>query len=128
MKPIYELMSEEKLKQLFIFYTTSPNVREYPIYFDHKVADNYSSFPLIYTYGIIPNNHNKNIIHTCKKNRIPIKKHFSEFERIPLLKNCNLDKEYNYILLDKKNKKVAYLMNNYKNEKTTETLCSIFTT
>ena len=29
----------------------------------------------------------------------------------------SLDKEYNYILLDKKNKKVAYLMNNYKNEK-----------
>ena len=95
MKPIYELMSEEKIQKLFIYYTTSPNVREYPIYFDHKVADNYSSFPLIYTYGIIPNNHNKNIIHTCKKNRIPIKKHFSEFERIPLLKNCNLDIEYN---------------------------------
>ena len=28
-----------------------------------------------------------------------------------------LDKEHNYILLDKKGKKVSYLMNNYKNEK-----------
>ena len=95
MKPVYELMSKEKIEALFIYYTVNPkNVREYPIYFDHKVADNYSSFPLIYTYGIIPNEHNKNIIHECKKNRIPLKKRFDEFERIPLLKNCNHDIEF----------------------------------
>ena len=53
MKPVYELMSKEKIEALFIYYTVNPkNVREYPIYFDHKVADNYSSFPLIYIHMV----------------------------------------------------------------------------
>lgn len=96
MKPIYELMDEKKLEELFSYYTNNgKNIREYPIYFDHKVADNYSSFPLIYTYGIIPNTHNKNIIHFCKKNRIPLKDRFYELERVSILKNCRTDIEYN---------------------------------
>ena len=96
MKPIYDLMEEHKIEKLFSYYTMNgKNIREYPIYFDHKVADNYSSFPLIYTYGIIPNTHNKNIIQMCKKNRIPLKKHFNELEKMPILKNCDFNIEYN---------------------------------
>jgi hypothetical protein len=94
-KPIYELMSKENIEKLFLYYTDNPKyIREYPIYFDHKVADNYSSFPLIYTYGIIPNNYNKKIIHECKSNRKPFKDIFEKLERIPLLKNCKKDIPY----------------------------------
>jgi hypothetical protein len=94
-KPIYELMSKENIEKLFLYYTDNPKyIREYPIYFDHKVADNYSSFPLIYTYGIIPNNYNKKIIHECESNRKPFKDIFEKLERIPLLKNCKKDIPY----------------------------------
>lgn len=96
MKPIYELMDKEKIEKFFIYYSIVPkNTREYPIYFDHKVADNYSSFPLIYTYGIVPNNHNKAIIHECKTKRIPLKNKFSELERMPILTNCDINIPYN---------------------------------
>jgi hypothetical protein len=92
MKPIYESMEEKKVEQLFAYYTKDgQNIREYPYYFDHKVADNYSSFPLIYTYGVIPNAHNKAIIQDCKKNRVALKDHFHKLEREALLKNCVTD-------------------------------------
>ena len=95
MKPIYELMDTDKIVKLFQYYTKDGlNIREYPIYFDHKVADNYSSFPLIYTFGIIPNAHNKAIITKCKKEKIPIKNFYNELERIPLLNNCQYDIPY----------------------------------
>ena len=95
-KPIYDLMEDEKIEKLFSYYTKNgKNIREYPIYFDHKVADNYSSFPLIYTFGIIPNTYNKNIIQMCKKNLIPLADHFSKLERIVILNNCPIDLKYN---------------------------------
>lgn len=85
-------MTQDKIIKLFSYYTKDgQNVREYPIYFDHKVADNYSSFPLIYTYGIIPNQHNKNIIQMCKKNRLPLKNYFKDLQRVPILNNCSYD-------------------------------------
>lgn len=95
-KPIYNLMEEEKIEKFFSYYTKDgKNIREYPIFFDHKVADNYSSFPLIYTFGIIPNTHNKNIIQMCKKNRLPLIDHYNKLERISILNNCQTDIEYN---------------------------------
>jgi hypothetical protein len=99
MKPIYELIDKDKIELLFSYYTHNPKyIREYPIYFDHKVADSYSSFPLIYTYGIIPNNYNKQIIHDIQKKRLPIKNIFDKLERIPLLKNCTIDIPYNIMV------------------------------
>lgn len=96
MKPIYELMSKERIEKLFLYYTDNPKyIREYPIYFDHKVADGYSSFPLIYTYGIIPNNYNKQLIHECKAKKKPFKDIYEKLERIPLLKNCTKNIPYN---------------------------------
>ena len=95
MKPIYELMSKEKIEKLFLYYgSNSKYTREYPIYFDHKVADSYSSFPLIYTYGIIPNDYNKQLIHECKAKKKPFKDIYDKMERIPLLKNCTKDIPY----------------------------------
>lgn len=88
-------MSKEKIEKLFLYYGDNPKyIREYPIYFDHKVADNYSSFPLIYTYGIIPNNYNKQLIHECNAKRKPFKDIYDKLERIPLLKNCTKDIPY----------------------------------
>lgn len=96
MKPVYELMSDDKIVKLFSYYTKDGrNVRDYPIYFDHKVADSYSSFPLIYTYGVIPNDHNKNIIQKCKLNRLPLKDYYKDLQRVPILNNCPYDIPYN---------------------------------
>lgn len=95
MKPIYELMSKDKIEKLFLYYSNNPKyIREYPIYFDHKVADNYSSFPLIYTYGIIPNNYNKELIHGYRSKGKLFKDIYEKLERIPLLKNCKKDIPY----------------------------------
>ena len=95
MKPIYELMSDDKIIKLFSYYTKDGrNVRDYPIYFDHKVADSYSSFPLIYTFGVIPNEHNKQIIQMCKNKRLPIKNYYKDLQRVPILNNCSYDIPY----------------------------------
>ncbi len=88
LKPLTELMENEKIKRLFSYYGNS-NITQYPIYFNHKVADSYSSFPLIYSYGIMPNQKNKEIISYCKIKLIPLKNRFDELERIVFLNNCN---------------------------------------
>ena len=88
LKPLTELMENEKIKLLFSYYGNS-NITQYPIYFNHKVADSYSSFPLIYSYGIMPNQKNKEIIINCKMKLIPLKKRFDELDRIIFLNNCN---------------------------------------
>jgi hypothetical protein len=88
LKPLSELMIIEKINKLFDYYGTT-NITHYPIYFNHKVADCYSSFPLIYSYGIIPNEKNKEIIKYCKMNMIPLKTRFDELDRIIILNNCN---------------------------------------
>jgi len=90
MMPIHELMEEEKIIKLFKYYSINgTNINQYPIYFDHKVADSYSSFPLIYSYGIIPNKKNQNIIISCKTKNIPLKTKFNELDKIVFLKNCS---------------------------------------
>jgi|LakMenE01Jun11ns_1017448.scaffolds.fasta_scaffold9955104_4 hypothetical protein len=88
LKPLTDLMENEKIKRLFSYYGNS-NITQYPIYFNHKVADSYSSFPLIYSYGIMPNQKNKEIISYCKIKLIPLKNRFDELERIVFLNNCN---------------------------------------
>lgn len=88
MKPLTELMEIEKIKKLFNYYGAK-TIIQYPIYFNHKTADSYSSFPLIYSYGIIPNKKNKDIINDCKMRLISLKTRFDELDRIIFLNNCN---------------------------------------
>ncbi len=88
MKPLTEYMEIEKIKKLFNYYGTKI-ITQYPIYFNHKVADSYSSFPIIYSYGVIPNEKNKKIIDDCKMKLIPLKSRFDELDRIIFLNNCN---------------------------------------
>ena len=88
LKPLTELMEIEKIKKLFDYYGISI-ISQYPIYFNHKVADSYSSFPLIYSYGIMPNEKNKEIIKYCKMKMIPLKTRFDELDKIIILNNCN---------------------------------------
>jgi len=88
LKPLTELMENEKIKRLFSYYGNS-NITQYPIYFNHKIADSYSSFPLIYSYGVMPNQKNKEIISYCKMHFIPLKNRFDELEKIIFLNNCN---------------------------------------
>jgi len=98
MKPIYELMDQENIIKLFKYYTEKgTNINAYPIYFDHKVADNYSSFPLIYSYGVIPNKKNQEIINNAKRNQIPLKKVFHKLDRIVFLENCDDSYEYDIV-------------------------------
>jgi hypothetical protein len=95
MKPIYELMDIENIIKLFKYYTEKgTNINQYPIYFDHKVADNYSSFPLIYSYGVIPNKKNQEIIINAKRNQKALKTVFHKLDRIVLLEKC--DDSYDY--------------------------------
>jgi hypothetical protein len=88
LKPLTELMENEKIKRLFSYYGNS-NITQYPIYFNHKIADSYSSFPLIYSYGVMPNQKNKEIISYCKMHFIPLKNRFDELEKIIFLNNCD---------------------------------------
>jgi hypothetical protein len=75
--------------ELFKYYTEKgTNIRSYPIYFDHKIADSYSSFPLIYSYGIVANEKNKLIINDCRKKSIALKTKFKELDRIVFIENC----------------------------------------
>jgi hypothetical protein len=90
LKPLTELMENEKIKRLFSYYGNS-NITQYPIYFNHKIADSYSSFPLIYSYGVMPNQKNKEIISYCKMHFIPLKNRFDELEKIIFLNNCDND-------------------------------------
>jgi hypothetical protein len=95
MKPIYELMDEENIIKLFKYYTEKgTGINQYPIYFDHKVGDNYSSFPLIYSYGVIPNKKNQEIIINAKRSQTPLKTVFHKLDRIVILENC--DDSYDY--------------------------------
>lgn len=87
MKPLTELMEIEKIKKLFNYYG-SKTIIQYPIYFNHKIADSYSSFPLIYSYGVIPNEKNKKIIDDCKMKLVSLKTRFDELDRIIFLNNC----------------------------------------
>ena len=84
MKPLTELMDIEKIKKLFNYYG-SKTITQYPIYFSHKIADSYSSFPLIYSYGIIANKKNKDIINDCKIRMIGLKTRFDELDKINLI-------------------------------------------
>ena len=89
MKPIYEIMDSDKIIELFKYYTEKgTNIRSYPIYFDHKIADSYSSFPLIYSYGVVANEKNKSIINDCRKKSIALKTKFKELDRIVFIENC----------------------------------------
>lgn len=88
LKPLTELMENEKIKRLFSYYGNS-NITQYPIYFNHKIADSYSSFPIIYSYGVMPNQKNKEIISYCKMHFIPLKNRFDELEKIIFLNNCD---------------------------------------
>ena len=88
LKPLTELMENEKIKRLFSYYGNT-NITQYPIYFNHKIADSYSSFPLIYSYGVMPNQKNKEIISYCKMHFIPLKNRFDELEKIIFLNNCD---------------------------------------
>ena len=40
---------------------TSKEIKKYAIYFDHKLADTLSTFPMFYS-GLVPNRHNNKIL------------------------------------------------------------------
>jgi hypothetical protein len=70
------LNSDENETQIFESFND-----KYLIYFDHKLADGFSTIPLFYS-GIVPNTHNKKIY-----NNIIFEKE-KKLQIIPLLKNC----------------------------------------
>lgn len=86
LKPIYELMSDDEIKKI-AYYINKNDLRQYPVYFDHKVADSYSSFPLLYTYGIVLNDHNRNLLIKYKSKK-ELQAHQNELQAFPLLTSC----------------------------------------
>lgn len=106
--PLKHWFTLEDVRKLFAYYADVDiysQLNKYPIYFDHKIADELSSFPLIY-YGYVPNDNNKNINIEQKKiysdrtlswnekqDKIAnLEKNYSIF---PILKNCeHINKPY----------------------------------
>jgi hypothetical protein len=64
------------------------DMQKYPIYFDHKLADFVSSFPLFYS-GFVPNDANVNIINS--KNDLQ-----KQYIMYPLISNCEYIKNPEY--------------------------------
>lgn len=86
LQPIYELMSNDEIKKI-AYYINKNDLRQYPVYFDHKIADSYSSFPLLYTYGIVLNEHNRDIL-IKYKNKKELQAHQHELQAFPFLTSC----------------------------------------
>lgn len=102
-QPITNFIPNDDVKQLFSFYNIVYDRPRYPVYFDHKLADNESSCPEIYS-GIVPNNKNKmllkeiktikiksyNPVYTKQKTKLEQEKHDieSRLDIYPLLTNC----------------------------------------
>jgi hypothetical protein len=56
-KPLSTYMSVDEFDTIWKYYgitDVAEEMKRYPIYFDHKVADRFSSFPIIYG-GVVPN-------------------------------------------------------------------------
>lgn len=82
-RPLSDYMTRNEFASIIKYYNMHPYMTEnelqkYPIYFDHKLADNVSTFPVIYS-GLVPNKKNKDIL-TNGLNE--------GFEMYPLLSNC----------------------------------------
>jgi hypothetical protein len=94
-------MRFEKEKQLRILTESAiEDIQKYPIYFDHKLADFVSSFPLFYS-GYVPNDTNVNVMNSIRNLRNQkgsskqremdeIKKQYIMY---PLISNCEYIKE-----------------------------------
>lgn len=105
--PLKNKLSLEEGKQLFKYYMGTYNdnaltnytisqMNKYNIYFDHKVGDFMSSYPIIFS-GLVPNEKNRqNIIkykdieynYFGKDKQVLIKEIEKQFELYPLLINC----------------------------------------
>ena len=70
-EPINKFISSSDLDNLFSFYNIYDinDIPKYPVYFDHKLADNESSFPILYS-GIVPNLKNKELLKQIKTLKI----------------------------------------------------------
>lgn len=73
--PITYFMPPDDIDTLFSYYNISDvnKFPRYPVYFDHKLADNESSFPEIYS-GIVPNNKNKQLLKDLRMLKINLYK------------------------------------------------------
>lgn len=86
-QPIIEYITSPDLEELFDFYNIElTDTYLYPIYFDHKLADNVSTLTEIYS-GLVPNKYNKAIIDLYK--RLGEKQSvLKSLQIIPVIKNC----------------------------------------
>ena len=88
-EPLTYYLSRDDISKLFKYYDDI-NIYRYAIYFDHKLADSVSTFPIIYN-GIVPNEKNLNLL---EKEELDITK----YDYFPLITNCeNKDMPPNFL-------------------------------
>jgi hypothetical protein len=79
-EPLTYYLSPDDLVKLFKYYDSITSMYKYAIYFDHKLADSTSTFPIIYN-GIVPNENNLKLL---MKEETDI----NEYDYFPLITNC----------------------------------------
>jgi hypothetical protein len=96
----YYMRFEEEKQLRILTESAIEDIQKYPIYFDHKLADFVSSFPLFYS-GYVPNDTNVNVMNSIRNLRNQkgsskqremdeIKKQYIMY---PLISNCEYIKE-----------------------------------
>lgn len=98
--PISSFMNQREAATMFNYYSTLDNpvdiskeLQKYAVYFDHKVGDNVSSFPLFYS-GLVPNQKNKKFL-----NRIsPLLYQLQQAEKV-YKKQITRENEVRYVSL-----------------------------
>jgi hypothetical protein len=92
-KPIHKLLGTQQVAEfetIFKFYDQSYKGQKfkYAIYFDHKLADDQSTWPLIYS-GVVPNKYNMQLLQKINKTKYILRdKYIGLLEIYPLLKYC----------------------------------------
>lgn len=79
-EPLTYYLNRDDLVKLFKYYDDEFHYDKYAIYFDHKLADNVSTFPQIYN-GIVPNEKNLKLL---MKEETDI----NQYDYFPLITNC----------------------------------------
>jgi hypothetical protein len=92
-KPINKLLQTNEVtvfKNIFKYYDQTDRRQEnkYAIYFDHKLADDQSTWPYIYS-GVVPNKYNMQLLQQINKTKYILRDKYIELLEIyPLFQHC----------------------------------------
>jgi hypothetical protein len=98
--PLEKFLNKSEAATIFKYYSTMDNpvntsveLQKYAVYFDHKVGDNASSFPLFYS-GFVPNQKNKKFLNKISPTLYKLQVAENNYK-----KHMNASTEANYLYL-----------------------------